>query len=91
MGEWDIPKTMGDAIIGRTAPLQPKIMDTGHAPVKFAIDWERRVVMMGVVVKDEMGFHAGGFDLTPADCKSLGELMIKLAIDCEDGGGQQPR
>lgn len=85
MGEWDIPRILGQEL------AKTVVTDTGMAPVKFAIDWERRRVMMGVVVQDEMGFHAGGFDLTPADCKSLGELMIKLAIDCEDGGGQQPR
>lgn len=81
MGEWDVP------IVGQ----QPAIVDTGHAPIKFAIDWERRVVMMGVVVKDEMGFHAGGFDLPWESAYSIGELMIKMALDLKDGGGAQPR
>ncbi len=66
---------------------EPKIVDTGKAPIKFAIDWERKVLMMGIVVKDEMGFHSGGFDLTWEDAYALGDLLVKMAMDLKDGGG----
>lgn len=82
MGEWDIP------VLG----AQPKVVDMGKAPIQFAPDWERKLLLMGVVIKNEIGeFHTGGFELTPASAREIGELMIKMALDLEDGGGMQPR
>lgn len=78
-------RRIGDPVLPKG--WEPKIVDAGKAPIKFAIDWERKVLMMGLVVKDEMGFHSGGFDLTAEDAYALGDLMIKMALDLRDGGG----